>query len=160
MTNQPLMLSPPAPSTSRCESSNNIGRLSSCGQCTLQPSIYTCPACSLRTCSLSCSNQHKLRTSCTGKRNRVNHIPLNQYSWGSLMRDYTYLEEVNRTLLGARGDASSASAVSHPSSSKDPKKMSKRDTLVKKASEEGVQMLLMPDGMSRRKINTTNYSHK
>ncbi|EGG02605.1 uncharacterized protein MELLADRAFT_31593, partial [Melampsora larici-populina 98AG31] len=67
-----------------------------CKECNQEKSIYTCPSCSIRTCSLKCSNQHKQIKNCNGKRNRVTHVPINQYTWGTLMQDYSYLEEVNR----------------------------------------------------------------
>ncbi|KAG0149860.1 hypothetical protein CROQUDRAFT_653156 [Cronartium quercuum f. sp. fusiforme G11] len=139
--------------------SSNPHRLTLCLECTLKPSIYTCPACSIRTCSLACSNQHKLRVPCAGKRNRVEAIPMNKYSWGSLMQDYTYLEDVNRVLVDARRSEKSCSSGLNLSNLEDPKILNRRDRLVKKAASEGVRLVLMAEGMSRRKMNTTNYKH-
>lgn len=121
-----------------------------CKQCNQGKSIYTCPSCSIRTCSLKCSNQHKQITKCTGKRNRVNHIPINQYTWGTLMQDYSYLEEVNRVLDSTR----------RSSTTDDSKLHSKRDGLIKNAAKENVRLGLMAEGMSRRKFNTSSFNHK
>jgi len=135
-----------------------------CIQCNQAESKYTCPACSVRTCSLGCSNQHKLDRKCTGKRNRVEYVQLNQYSWGRLMQDYSYLEEIHRHL--SRPDHPQSA---DPSAPKLPplrdlhptrNASSKRQFLVRKAALEGVRLTLMPDGMSRRKINTTHFNQK
>jgi hypothetical protein len=68
---------------------------SSCSMCP-KPAIYTCPGCTARTCSASCSSAHKTKTACTGTRNRAAYVPMNNYSLGSLMNDYTFLEDVGR----------------------------------------------------------------
>ncbi|EER18252.1 conserved hypothetical protein, partial [Perkinsus marinus ATCC 50983] len=38
-----------------------------CQVCKNNDFKYTCPACSMRTCSLECVNAHKAKTNCTGK---------------------------------------------------------------------------------------------
>ncbi|PLW15707.1 hypothetical protein PCANC_11816 [Puccinia coronata f. sp. avenae] len=136
-----------------------------CIQCNQAESKYTCPACSVRTCSLGCSNQHKLDRKCSGKRNRVEYVQLNHYSWGRLMQDYSYLEEIHRHLSHPPHSQSA-----NPSSNTKPPALqdlhakrnaaSKRDFLIRKAALEGVGLTLMPDGMSRRKMNMTNFNQK
>ncbi|KAH9812033.1 hypothetical protein DFH28DRAFT_979861 [Melampsora americana] len=135
-------------------SSSNLtipDRLQNCKVCNQEKSIYTCPACSIKTCSLNCSNQHKQTQNCNGKRNRVNHIPINKYTWGTLMQDYSYLEEVNRVLDSTRKSSGSIDGS---------RLNSKRDGLVKNAAKESVRLVLMAEGMSRRKLNTTTFNHK
>lgn len=51
-----------------------------CSQCSKKPSVYTCPRCCCKTCSLKCSNEHKINFKCSGKRDQTGFIPLNHYS--------------------------------------------------------------------------------
>ncbi|THH27280.1 hypothetical protein EUX98_g6899 [Antrodiella citrinella] len=56
----------------------------------------------MRTCSLSCSTQHKsLGAGCSGVRNKAAYVPMNQYGYMALMDDYTFLEEVGRKVTEA-----------------------------------------------------------
>jgi hypothetical protein len=149
---------PPPPRSKRCE------------QCQETEWKYTCPGCATRTCSLGCSNQHKQETQCSGKRNRVEYVHLNEYSWGRLMQDYSYLEEIHRHLAHPPSSnpplslhhhhhnhpMANGPLVHHPSRNS----IGKREFLVRKAALEAVRLVLMPDGMSRRKMNMTNYNHK
>ncbi|KAF8605491.1 hypothetical protein BDV93DRAFT_429573, partial [Ceratobasidium sp. AG-I] len=66
-----------------------------CALCT-QPSKYTCPRCTLKTCSLACSKSHKAQSNCSGERDRAAYVPMNGYTWGTLADDYVFLEDVGR----------------------------------------------------------------
>jgi hypothetical protein len=66
-----------------------------CSVCS-NSAIYTCPGCSAQTCSAKCSSLHKTTTHCSGVRNRTAYVSMNQYGFGTLMDDYTYLEDVGR----------------------------------------------------------------
>ncbi|WAQ87378.1 hypothetical protein PtA15_8A282 [Puccinia triticina] len=136
-----------------------------CEQCQQTASRYTCPGCGVRTCSLGCSSDHKTATKCSGKRNRVEFVQLNQYSWGRLMQDYSYLEEIHRHLAHPRLAQDPAAPPSVAASSIAPllpsrNSNARREFLVRKAALEGVRLTLMPDGMSRRKLNMTHYNQK
>ena len=50
-----------------------------CQECKLNPSKYTCPGCSVRSCSLPCVKAHKQQTGCTGKRQQTQFVPLSQF---------------------------------------------------------------------------------
>lgn len=50
-----------------------------CQECELNPAKYTCPGCSLRSCSLPCVKAHKQHTGCTGKRQQTQCVPLSQF---------------------------------------------------------------------------------
>ncbi|KAI8453989.1 hypothetical protein BY996DRAFT_7123072 [Phakopsora pachyrhizi] len=131
-----------------------------CDQCQSEPFKYRCPACSIITCSLDCSKLHKLQKNCNGKRNRVQHIPINKYSWGSLMQDFSYLEDINRSLTKARGLTGEEPQIDQRRLEKSKKKTCKQLKLVKEASKLGVKLVLMSDGMTRRKLNQTTYNHQ
>ncbi|KAG8721169.1 hypothetical protein FRC08_015282 [Ceratobasidium sp. 394] len=64
------------------------------------PSKYTCPRCSVKTCSLACSKSHKTSTGCTGERDKAAYVPMNTYTWGTLADDYVFLEDIGRNITG------------------------------------------------------------
>ena len=81
------------------------------------------------------------------------------------MQDYSYLEEIHRHLSHpSHSYSATPSCTTKPPALQDHhakrKATSKRDFLVRKAALEGVGLTLMPDGMSRRKINMTNFNQK
>ena len=67
-----------------------------CAVCHTQPSKYTCPRCSIKTCSLPCSREHKTATKCSGERDRTDFVPLKDYGYSTLMNDYVFLEDGGR----------------------------------------------------------------
>ncbi|KAF9275900.1 Box C/D snoRNA protein 1 [Mortierella alpina] len=69
-----------------------------CGKVTAK---YKCPGCFCQTCSLQCSKQHKLDTTCSGVRSRIHFVERKQYSEQDMMSDYNFLEEVGRTVDNA-----------------------------------------------------------
>lgn len=48
--------------------------------CHQQQYKYKCPGCSKRTCSLECAKQHKADTGCSGQRDRLGFVPLQDFS--------------------------------------------------------------------------------
>lgn len=66
----------------------------SCQECKNAPSLYQCPACGRKTCSLECCKAHKQRTGCNGKRNRTSYMPLAHMSDATMASDYHFLEDV------------------------------------------------------------------
>ncbi len=65
-----------------------------CSICKVTAAIYRCPGCMTRTCSLKCCLVHKEESGCNGKRNRVEFVPLHQYSDSTLSSDFHFLEDV------------------------------------------------------------------
>ena len=65
-----------------------------CQMCKKQTSIYRCPACFTRTCSLNCCLKHKEDANCSGKRDRTAFVPLNKFSDSTLASDFHFLEDV------------------------------------------------------------------
>ncbi|KAF4695520.1 hypothetical protein FOZ60_004590 [Perkinsus olseni] len=66
-----------------------------CQVCKKNDFKYTCPACSMRTCSLECVNAHKATTKCTGKRALVEHVAINEFDEKVLRRDISLLEDAS-----------------------------------------------------------------
>jgi len=65
-----------------------------CQICTIVESIYNCPNCSMKTCSLQCYKDHLQKYNCTGKRDRTKFVPLNKFTNSTLSSDYYFLEDV------------------------------------------------------------------
>ena len=72
------------------QNNNNIP----CTICKKAISIYRCPGCMIRTCTLQCCLTHKEQSGCNGKRNRVGFVPLYQYKDATLSSDFHFLEDV------------------------------------------------------------------
>jgi hypothetical protein len=68
-----------------------------CMVCNKNPKSYKCPACGILSCSLRCCIDHKARTGCTGRRNRVDYVPMSEYKEKNLINDYHFLEDVLQT---------------------------------------------------------------
>ena len=60
-----------------------------CQECKLNPAKYTCPDCSVRSCSLPCVQAHKQHTGCTGKRQQTQFVPLSQFD-DNLLKSGTF----------------------------------------------------------------------
>src|ERR1700689_5122991 len=75
-----------------------------CLVCLSRVAVYTCPRCSIRTCSLPCSTTHKTRTGCSGVRDKTKFVPMNRYTYGTMMDDYVFLEDMSRRVSGCGQD--------------------------------------------------------
>lgn len=65
-----------------------------CAICKDEIAVYRCPGCYERTCSLECCIEHKQKSGCNGKRNKVGFVPLNRFNDTTLSSDYHFLEDV------------------------------------------------------------------
>lgn len=151
-----------------------------CTICSHNYSIYTCPGCAIRTCSLPCSTSHKSATGCSGERNKVAYVPMNKIGWGTMMDDYVYLEEVSRRVGDwgkeiVRGgfsmrSASGAGAVrgrggrdrgrGRGGGSGRGGGKTKREILKMQLEVRDIDMDLLPIGMERRKVNQSSWDFK
>ena len=58
----------------------------------------------MRTCSLACFQVHKVRTSCSGKRDLAKHIPKREMKSSTMDMDYNFLKDVERTRVEASSE--------------------------------------------------------
>ncbi|KAG9317248.1 hypothetical protein JVU11DRAFT_1441 [Chiua virens] len=144
-----------------------------CAFCT-SSARYKCPRCATPTCSLSCSHKHKQETKCTGEREKAQYIPMNAYGWGTMMRDYCYLEDIGRkvgewgkdiarggyTVNVGAGKTKSANAHHKVSRGRKAAGKSKRDVLVAHLESLGIDVELLPAGMERRNMNQSTFDQK
>lgn len=164
-----------------------------CAQCSSQPAKYTCPGCSTKTCvcpalpclppplpslalpdiapspswrhqSLPCSKAHKVSTTCSGKRNPASYVPMNAYSYASMVSDYTFLSGVGRTLDAATAAVGVPNAMPPGPGNKAGGGGSasfKTEGLRRRMNEAGLGgVRFMPEGMERRSKNQTRWNMK
>ncbi|KAG1110096.1 hypothetical protein G6F42_015442 [Rhizopus arrhizus] len=124
-----------------------------CQICQEKDWIYTCPRCLTHTCSLKCVKQHKKEAPCSGERDKTAYVPLQKYTETHMMSDYTYLEDVSRQ--------SDNITRSRMETNRDPKVKSAENrakAFSKVANQLGIHYSSLPVGMSRNKLNQSNYS--
>jgi len=150
-----------------------------CQECRKNPVLYQCPRCNFRSCSLECCKAHKVRTGCNGKRDRTAFLPVSRMDDRTMDSDYHFLEDVlgqvessQRYLKQMGGSGGNqhhkkrqrleAQAEPHPvlkiSEFKGPLVNSnvshpKWRHFQQQASDRGVQLVFMPPGMQRHKLN-------
>ncbi|KXS10245.1 hypothetical protein M427DRAFT_37616 [Gonapodya prolifera JEL478] len=144
---------------------------STCSVCHLHASKYKCPRCLARTCSAVCVSAHKKSSGCDGKRDRAKFVAMAEYDDNTLVSDYVFLEDGSRLVtstsrnpLAHTNSFSSpspfspapSSGTAHPRTRrKPPRSHVKLSTLVAAARAQGVELRIMPAGMSRRVRNQT-----
>ncbi|KHC65801.1 hypothetical protein MGE_02107 [Candida albicans P75010] len=155
-----------------------------CTICHENKSKYTCPACEIKTCSLSCYNKHKYERDCTGKVDSNKYLNRNELAADPvhLNRDYNFLNNVDRKIhVGKEDIVKSAKNVfkrtrnqSQASGNKRYKRneednTDKRITAVKKIfsndpnisiKRENILIVSLPIGMSRSNTNKTGFDKK
>ena len=139
-----------------------------CEECKEKPSLYQCPGCSIRTCSLHCCQAHKKRTKCSGKRSRGAYLPICRMSDSTLRSDYFFMEEVLDVMPRARkvsklaedGKLSANNSIHNSSSTKQRSIASinkKAKRLVQQALRRGVNLQIMPQVLERHRNNSSWY---
>lgn len=126
-----------------------------CQECkiTNKFSIYQCPRCNIRTCSLECVKSHKQRTQCTGKRNRSAYLPLSKMTDSTLRSDYFFLEEVLD-----RMPSSSSKNEKNKRAKTDASNLTKKyRRLLQQCERRDIQLQVMPAMMERHKHNNSWY---
>ncbi|KAH6598288.1 hypothetical protein BASA50_003902 [Batrachochytrium salamandrivorans] len=146
-----------------------------CHVCLLQPSKYTCPGCSLRSCSLACVTAHKERSSCNGLRNKTTFIPRQKYDMATLTSDYCFLEDVSRAadtasrdnapIITTRNHTHSISSNNNNSSSSNSNTPQRslsyaHQLLLKECYSRGTTLRFMASGMKRHDLNQSVFRKK
>ncbi|KAK7380199.1 hypothetical protein VNO78_32693 [Psophocarpus tetragonolobus] len=122
-----------------------------CDECKSKPWKYTCPCCSIHSCSISCVKSHKERTGCSGKRNQTEFVPLSKFDDSILLSDYNLLEDVKRVAESAQRMRSKLGIYAY---SKLPYCL--RD-LKNAAGSRKTKLMFLPNGMSKREKNRSRY---
>ncbi|KAK7060230.1 hypothetical protein VNI00_000995 [Paramarasmius palmivorus] len=142
-----------------------------CSICSQNPPKYTCPRCSIRTCSAPCSKKHKEGQGCSGVRDPTRYTPMNNYGYMSLMNDYVYLEDVGRRAKEwgteiVKGGYQPSHAVQSQSFHKRGVRgrgrgaganRGGREKLVEFLATHGIHMESLPAGMERKARNMSSF---
>ncbi|KAJ1456125.1 hypothetical protein M885DRAFT_616652 [Pelagophyceae sp. CCMP2097] len=129
-----------------------------CCVCASNPRKYCCPRCGALTCSLECCSEHKKQQSCTGRRDASAYVSVRAMGLPDLRRDMAFLEAAGRQ----HGAAKRARSADQDWSPEAPQLGNRRrgeapgPKLQRAAAARRVRLLLMAEGMSRRKKNTTS----
>ncbi|KAI0268361.1 hypothetical protein BC834DRAFT_821582 [Gloeopeniophorella convolvens] len=145
-----------------------------CTVCLSHDSIYTCPRCAVRTCSLPCSTEHKTRTGCSGIRDKAKFVPMNRYSYGTMVDDYVFLEEMGRKVgewgqdivrggfeatQSGRGRGR-GSGMGRRGPTRGSAQKAKRDVLKLQLELRDIEVEQLPSGMERRGLNQSTWDMK
>ncbi|KAH7343264.1 hypothetical protein B0J17DRAFT_641650 [Rhizoctonia solani] len=123
--------------------------ISQCAFCS-QTSKYTCPRCNTKTCSLACSKSHKSKDNCSGQRDKAKYIAMNEYGWGTLADDYSYLEDLGRDVATWGRDLSK-------SKGKGRWKSPKLEALRVQLAARDVKIQFVAEGMEKRRLNQSSW---
>lgn len=150
----------------------NSTRLGNCQICLTNQVKYRCPKCSTQSCSLPCLASHKSSQLCDGIASPIHSQRINadEWTWGALMRDQSYISSVSRLaeekgkLLAEQklipGQRVSQSDVEREGTGRLDEKNEKEDALVREAGKEGVELVLVSKGMSKRQRNSSRWDPK
>lgn len=153
------------------DQASTSSRLGTCQQCNAAPARYRCPGCELTTCSLACSSAHKQQLDCSGVAPPIWSKPLqaNELTWGSLMRDQSYIVDVGRAVEGVGKQLVADKVLPQGRMAARPgdaqgvridERSDKEERLVREARNEGVELTLLPKGMSKRLKNGSRWDPK
>lgn len=126
-----------------------------CEICKLNESKYTCPRCSLHTCSLNCFKQHKVEKSCSGVSDaslgtRDTYINKSDLNKADVQRDYNFLIKLNRSLeLTKRKKDDNKILMPNKRTNRSRTQLQQRSMI----SLRGAKVKKVPFGMERGKIN-------
>lgn len=122
---------------------------------------------------MPCSVAHKTSTGCSGVRDKAKFVPMNRYTYGTMMDDYVFLENVGRrlsewgqdiargrygTVQGRRGRGRMGRGNGTRAYVSRTEK--KRDMLRSQLELRDVEIDLLPAGMQRRSLNHSTWDTK
>jgi len=127
-----------------------------CEMCDKEESKYTCPGCTLMTCSLPCVKAHKVKLNCTGERDKTAFVDMSQYGDLNLLSDYRFLEDAERSIYSHK--ALTVPHGRHMHKDNKPYHLSKRSKLlITAAQKRGIKLKMLPLFLSKNKDNTSFY---
>lgn len=136
-----------------------------CQVCSKRNAVYTCPRCSFHTCSMICSQSHKVVNSCSGERDKAAHVPMNKYDWNTMASDYMYLEEVGRKSAEWGRQIIRNGLMNRVSNrggrpTRIPVSGRKKETVRLQLQARGIDVEILAAGMEKSKLNKSFYDSK
>ena len=126
-----------------------------CQMCAKELAKYRCPACALRSCSAVCAARHKVARGCNGRRDPAAAVPAAALGEAVLQSDYAFLEDVARAAGAARRAAAGGLGTMLAPGGALPLLPPARHLLLRAARARGVNLRLLPPGMTRAADNTS-----
>lgn len=119
---------------------------------------YTCPRCGIHTCSVSCVKKHKQRAPCSGVRDPAAYKKRSALATpSSVDQDFNFITGVERSLQRAEDDVEERQIHLHPAGLGRSQQVDKLEIAAK---ERGIRLIRAPQGLSRRKQNTSHPAHQ
>lgn len=139
---------------SSAQSQRSTSNYKKCEMCSCAAAIYRCPRCEMQTCSVLCVKQHKVKSGCSGERDKTAFVDISLYNDKDLLNDYRFLEDAERKLF------SNVSSVSKRQNTRfSPYHLSKRcKFLMNAAFKRGISLSFVHPGLSKNKINTSFFT--
>lgn len=139
-------------------SNGPLGRLGICSVCSECAAKYSCPACDVRSCSVSCIKTHKRSKPCSGIRDRTAKVEKENMDNLMLLSDYRFLEEIDHKLEGGlRNPLRKYIAPKNDQRSDLPPHLVR---LKWQAQNRGTILDYIPQHFSRHRENSTRYKYK
>ncbi|KAK0103415.1 hypothetical protein ONS95_005439 [Cadophora gregata] len=150
-----------------------------CTICHIEPPIYTCPRCTMQTCSLECSKRHKVRSMCNGIRDPTVFLPISEVAtpWG-LDHDYNFihgietriqrsekvliedLELVSKDELERARKGETIEEFNRRTGKRNNHEPPGEACIERLLNKECIRVIKAPKGMRRNKENTTCWNRK
>eukprot|EP01035_Chromulina_nebulosa_P033978 gene33978-45523_t len=148
-----------------------------CEACGVESAVYKCPRCGYLSCCLDCCKKHKIELNCNGKRDRVAFVPSHSLRESTLRNDYHFLEDILQSKDSAKRishrhfgvvkdvKVKQTNMVDNTADFLSGKKQSMQHLskglrkLISETKLRGVNLCLMPSGMSKRIGNKTSYNN-
>ncbi|RDL37246.1 uncharacterized protein BP5553_04679 [Venustampulla echinocandica] len=142
-----------------------------CSICHINDPKYTCPRCSIQTCSLPCSRRHKLWSSCNGVRDPTVFKPLSQVATPSgIDHDYNFIHSIEHGIERSEKQIVEDRGLVHKEELRVARHGPDRRRQQRRHGPSGetpidrlldvmkIKVIRAPKGMSRSVENITNWS--
>ena len=124
-----------------------------CAICHVNAIKYTCPRCSIHTCSLPCVKRHKHFAQCSGVRDPAAYRKRTELATpASIDRDFNFITKIERSLQRADDDAVDRGIHLAPAGLK-KHGVPHRTKFGEEVQARGIRLIRAPEGLSRREQN-------
>lgn len=122
-----------------------------CSVCQSSASKYRCPGCSVITCSLPCTKQHRANSGCKGTRDRTAFVPISRFNETHLVSDINLLSDTSRVSEVGRKTANL----------EEQEHLSKRFKILQgKAKQFNLKLHFLPSMMTKHRNNSTRFDQR
>ncbi|KNH06104.1 Lariat debranching enzyme [Perkinsela sp. CCAP 1560/4] len=112
---------------------------------------YRCPQCGIRSCSLSCLQEHKIRYNCEGKARPERYLAVSDFTNSAIRKDFSMLVATQRFVDNSRRAVEPERRYNHKDLSPPLQLLSRN------ARKNGVVLQILSSGLRKRQENTSRY---